>query len=176
MPLFVYIETKLLAHWSRKSPIKFIWTVAIVLFTYNVCIIGYFGWIHQRGALDVMKELPTKATSKTELLFLMPCHSTPLYSHLHAEIPARFLTCEPDFTGNPEYKDEADLFYDNPEKWLKENFPKNATASHVILFDVLVPHIQSFLNKNNYKLKSKLFHMYRPSGRVGEYVQVFTKE
>lgn len=31
----------------------------------------------------------------TSVLFLTPCHATPLYSHLHAPIPMRFLDCSP---------------------------------------------------------------------------------
>jgi phosphatidylinositol glycan class B len=29
------------------------------------------------------------------VLFLMPCHATPYYSSLHANIPMRFLDCSP---------------------------------------------------------------------------------
>ena len=38
---------------------------------------------------------PRGAAEIPSVLFLTPCHATPLYSHLHAPLPARFLDCSP---------------------------------------------------------------------------------
>ena len=51
--------------------------------------------------MDAIKYLAEKAQeapgadTALSLLFLTPCHATPLYSHLHAAVPARFLDCSP---------------------------------------------------------------------------------
>lgn len=59
--------------------------------------------------------------------FLMPCHSTPWRSHLiHNGIDAKALTCEPPIdvpiAERATYLDEADVFYLDPEGWIRENF------------------------------------------------------
>ncbi|KAI9728738.1 MAG: glycosylphosphatidylinositol anchor biosynthesis [Chrysothrix sp. TS-e1954] len=73
--------------------------------------------------------------------FLMPCHSTPWRSHLiYPEVEAWALTCEPPIGLSPrereQYKDEADIFYENPVSWMEthmgpiltESEPRAATA------------------------------------------------
>ncbi|XP_069695158.1 GPI mannosyltransferase 3-like isoform X1 [Periplaneta americana] len=175
MPMFVYIEVGWLSEWSRKTSKLLIWFVTIILAVGNFALLGYFGLVHQRGTVDVMSALAQQDPQHTSVLFLMPCHSTPLYSHLHAKIRVRFLTCEPDFTGNPLYLDEADIFYRNPEKWLLQNFPDNVSISHVVMYDILYPKIKNFLTQNNYTLNSSFFHTLHPNGRIGEHVQIYTR-
>jgi phosphatidylinositol glycan class B len=65
--------------------------------------------------------------NETFAAFLMPCHSTPWRSQLfHPGLKAWALSCEPPIhlaAGSEErkaYQDEADRFYDNPIKFLKE--------------------------------------------------------
>ncbi|PNF41152.1 hypothetical protein B7P43_G03864 [Cryptotermes secundus] len=157
---------------ASRSVLRIV-TVGIVIV--NVALLGYFGLVHQRGTLDLMKVLTDKNPRYTNVLLLMPCHSTPLYSHLHMRIQVRFLTCEPDFTGSPNYKDEADIFYADPEKWLLQNYSSNDTVSHIVIYDSLYPKINNFLNQYNYKLETSLFHTFHPDGRVGKYVEVYRR-
>lgn len=59
-----------------------IWLVASIIFFGNIIPAYYLSIVHQRGTLDVMKplrETALKNPKNTSLLFLMPCHSTPLY-------------------------------------------------------------------------------------------------
>jgi phosphatidylinositol glycan class B len=119
--------------------------------------------------------LANRNPGHTNVLFLMPCHSTPLYSHLHTKTQVRFLTCEPDFTGNLHYQDEADIFYTDPEKWLYHHYPSNVNVSHIVIYDSLYLKIKNFLNEHNYKLNSSLFHTFHPDGRVSKYVEVYTR-
>ncbi len=70
----------------------------VLLFVTNGLAAFYFGVIHQRGVIDVMQYLRREARQAGKVsgvTFLMPCHSTPLYSHFHNNLPLRFLTCEP---------------------------------------------------------------------------------
>lgn len=58
---------------------------ATVLLVSNLTAALYTGLVHQRGTLDVMTHLQTLCdTSRSEVsdvLFLMPCHSTPFYRY-----------------------------------------------------------------------------------------------
>lgn len=71
------------------------------------------------------------------------------FSHLHVNVSARFLTCEPNFDKTVNnYIDEADQFYNNPSIWLRKNYPANGTLpSHVICFDVLKPFISDLMSR-----------------------------
>jgi len=87
--------------------------------------------VHQRAPLDAPSSLrPLLAKHPAPaLLVLAPCHSTPLYSHLHLPVPARFLTCTPPLGGRQGYTDEADAFYQDPLGWLQRRWPGEETAN-----------------------------------------------
>ncbi|KAJ2413506.1 glycosylphosphatidylinositol anchor biosynthesis [Coemansia sp. IMI 209128] len=76
--------------WSTRS------IVAYLLVT-NVPASLYLNLVHQRGVIDAMAYLRAEAQSGhvEDIGFLMPCHSTPYYSHLHRPVPMWFLSCEP---------------------------------------------------------------------------------
>ncbi|KAJ2889673.1 glycosylphosphatidylinositol anchor biosynthesis, partial [Coemansia aciculifera] len=78
------IETKGRRLWSVRN------VVAYLIVT-NVPAMLYLNLVHQRGVVDVMAYLRTEALkgngSVEDIGFLMPCHSTPYYSHLHQPIP-----------------------------------------------------------------------------------------
>jgi phosphatidylinositol glycan class B len=175
LPMFVYVESSWLSCWSCKASRSVLGAVTLGTVIVNIALLGYFGLIHQRGTLDVMKMLGERNPRHTNVLVLMPCHSTPLYSHLHVRIQVRFLTCEPDFIGSPQYKDEADIFYADPAKWLLANYSRNNTVSHIVIYDSLFPKISNFLNQYNYILENSFFHTFHPDGRVGKYVEVYTR-
>lgn len=84
-------------------------------------------------------------------------------------VPARFLTCEPNFNNTKNYIDEADRFYESPNVWLRSQYPPNGTLpSHIVSFDVLIPRISDILSR--YKPLYRIFHTSFPSERVGKYV------
>lgn len=64
----------------------------------NVPTALYLSAVHQRGAVDVMHVLSKEARNTTSLtvLFLMPCHSTPFYSHVPHGFELIFLDCSPE--------------------------------------------------------------------------------
>ena len=56
----------------------------------------YLNLFHGRAQVEVMSVLRRgEVGNVTSLVALMPCHSTPWQSHLHRNIDAWFLTCEP---------------------------------------------------------------------------------
>ena len=139
--------------------------------------------VHQRGTIDVMPALANIArTYKDEfnqpakIFFMMPCHSTPFYSHIHYNVTMRFLTCEPNLKGVENYQDEADQFYVDPMKWIRSHLPvhpRSALPSHVVVFDILAPRISDFLSI--YNPKEVFFHSDYASGRVGKNVVIYER-
>ncbi|XP_044756159.1 GPI mannosyltransferase 3 [Coccinella septempunctata] len=160
LPLVLYITSRYLAVWSRKVKTLNLVAVAFILFIGNAVPAYYLGMVHQRGSLDIMphlREIAQKDPSNTSFLFLMPCHSTPMYSHLHINVTTRFLTCNPNFNGAEIKDDEVTEFYNSPNKWLRQHYPPNGTLpSHIITFNSLVPRISDILSR--YKTIVDVFH------------------
>lgn len=184
LPLCLYIISSFLSEWSRNQPKILIWFVASVILLANAIPAGYLGLVHQKGTLKVMEKVTDKAQNyksnqdpTPKIFFIMPCHSTPFYSHVHANISMRFLTCEPNFKNEPNYIDEADQFYEAPMKWIRANLPVhpvNALPTHVVVFDTLVPKIEDFLSI--YKPIEVFFHSdYLVSPRGGKNVILFER-
>ncbi|XP_033921768.1 GPI mannosyltransferase 3 isoform X2 [Melopsittacus undulatus] len=140
----------------------------------------YTGLIHQRGPLDVMSHIQQLCNnsyqSQAFVFFMMPCHSTPFYSHVHCPLKMRFLQCPPDLTGNESYIDEADVFYSDPLGWLnKEFYNDTLLPSHLIFFSVLEQEISSFLALRGYEKTATVFHTHIPQGRIGSHIYIYRK-
>ncbi|PNI74746.1 PIGB isoform 6 [Pan troglodytes] len=152
------------------------------LFLSNLFLALYTGLVHQRGTLDVMSHIqkvcynnPNK--SSASIFIMMPCHSTPYYSHVHCPLPMRFLQCPPDLTGKSHYLDEADVFYLNPLNWLHREFHDDASLpTHLITFSILEEEISAFLISSNYKRTAVFFHTHLPEGRIGSHVYVYERK
>ncbi|KAM9409446.1 GPI mannosyltransferase 3 isoform 1-T4 [Pholidichthys leucotaenia] len=155
---------------------------AAVLLAANLAPALYTGLIHQRGTLDVMTHLQPLCNSSSsstglqpDVLFLMPCHSTPFYSHIHCPLKMRFLECPPDL-GQEGYVDEADRFYKDPLLWLRTSFPyKSSLPTHLIMFSVLEKDIAVFLQGNNFVRTAEIFHTHFPEGRVGGSIFIYER-
>ncbi|XP_073320272.1 GPI mannosyltransferase 3 [Pagrus major] len=172
--IFSGISLANLKAWRRAA--------AFFLLVSNLTAALYTGLIHQRGTLDVMTRLQTlcevsniSSPPQTDVLFLMPCHSTPFYSHVHCPMKMRFLECPPDL-GEEGYVDEAARFYDNPLHWLRTSFPyKSSLPTHLVLFDVLEKEISVFLQANNFVRTAEMFHTHFPEGKVGGSIFIYER-
>lgn len=184
LPLCLYIISKFLSDWSRTKSTLTIWCVAIVILVANIIPAGYLGYVHQQGTLKVMDKLADVAHNykaqegrAPKIFFMMPCHSTPYYSHIHANISMRFLSCEPNFKNTDNYLDEADKFFEAPMKWIRANLPVHpvsALPTHVVVFDTLAPKISDFLSI--YKPLEIFFHSdHLVSTRGGKNVILFER-
>lgn len=179
LPMCLYICTSC----TFSLNVKFIKTarksfVGLLILT-NVLPGLYFSLIHQRGSLDLMNVLHKEiiSTDNSNILFLTPCHATPLYSYLHINVSTKILTCEPNFTNNTNYMDEADTFFANPMQWLDENYNSNkniTTPNYVISFDYIVPKIGRFLKQ--YQLLSQIFYAHFPQSNYGKYIYVYKRK
>ncbi|CRK99265.1 CLUMA_CG012689, isoform A [Clunio marinus] len=157
LPLCLFITANYLSKWSRTKSKFYIWIVATVIFVANVIPAGYLGFVHQQGPLKVVNRL-AKIAEKYELeqgkppyfFFMMPCHSTPYYSHIHVNVTMRFLTCEPPLQNdNKKYIDESEKFYEAPMKWIRTHLPVHpitALPTHIVLYDTLLPKVNDFLS------------------------------
>ncbi|XP_035774460.1 GPI mannosyltransferase 3-like [Anopheles albimanus] len=183
LPICLYITADYLARWSRKASSISIWFLALLIVTVNGLLAGYVGSVHQRGTVDVVAHLSSATkdyrdefNNPAKILFLMPCHSTPFYSHVHQNVTMRFLRCEPNLQEQENYVDEADQFYANPMGWIRKNLPVHplsALPTHLVAFDVLEPAIANFLSI--YQEKASFFHTDYPTERVGQYVKLYER-
>lgn len=181
LPICLHITSDALAKWSQKASHLFIWIVALSLLVLNVIPAVYLSWIHQRGTTDVMYSIERIAREyrdpdghNAKFLFLLPCHSTPFYSHVHQNVSMHFLTCNPNFNEVKNYKDEAEQFYANPALWLKSHipvYPKSAMPTHAILFDNLQLSINEFLK--GYRLIETFNHTEYTTDRIGSKVLLY---
>ncbi|XP_037689823.1 GPI mannosyltransferase 3 isoform X3 [Choloepus didactylus] len=150
------------------------------LFLSNIMLAFYTGLVHQRGTLDVMshiQELCYNGPSNSSVFVMMPCHSTPYYSHVHCPLPMRFLQCPPDLTGKSDYLDEAEIFYLNPLNWLYNEFQRDALLpTHLIIFSVLEKEISAFLISKNYERTAVIFHTHLPEGRTGNHIHIYERK
>ncbi|XP_051678315.1 GPI mannosyltransferase 3 isoform X1 [Oryctolagus cuniculus] len=152
------------------------------LFLSNILLALYTGLVHQRGTLDVMSYIQNIChnnanKSSASVFVMMPCHSTPYYSHVHCPLAMRFLQCPPDLSGKSHYLDEADIFYLNPLKWLHKEFNDDASLpTHLIIFSVLEEEISAFLISSNYERTAVFFHTHLPEGRTGSHIYVYERK
>ncbi|XP_014670540.1 PREDICTED: GPI mannosyltransferase 3-like [Priapulus caudatus] len=141
----------------------------------------YTSVVHQQGALAIMEHVASVAGGRqgappASVLFLMPCHSTPFYSHVHANATMRFLTCEPNLEGAADYEDEADRFYRAPLLWLgRHASPPRPLPTHVVMFDALAPRVEVWLGKYGFAECARVFHTHFPDGRVGSQIHMYCR-
>jgi phosphatidylinositol glycan class B len=99
-PLLVYAAKGLNEFQIRESMIssqkRYLRLILISTLTLNAALGGYLSIVHKRGVIDVVYWLRKEAaTNHINTLFLMPCHSTPLFSYVHFEANLTFITCNP---------------------------------------------------------------------------------
>ncbi|XP_047027731.1 GPI mannosyltransferase 3 [Helicoverpa zea] len=172
LPIFLYLAQDVIVPWSRKAQKWHLYLVAGLILVGNAAPAAYFGTVHQAGTLQVMPLLREAAHNRSSVTFLMPCHSTPLYSHLHLNITTRYLHCEPPINGSASNY-EAEAFFNNPQRWWRTEHASRQTPDLVVLFDRLRGRVESLLS--GYKLIHEIPHTQFPEGEVSENVLVFQK-
>lgn len=158
----------------------------------NAVIAFFFTRVHERGVIDVIDYLRSDP-SVHSFGFLCPCHSTPWQSHIHNATKASaswFISCEPplhleDSLSLDRYKDESDIFYDDPSAYLQTYLPAllrhtSAVApsseiaedhihprhflhewpTHVIIFEPLEETMDAFFKDSDFKKCGRFFNSY----------------
>jgi GPI mannosyltransferase 3 len=139
------------------------WAVALALLLVgaNVPMAIYFSQSHQRGVIDAMAWL-RDADQVESIHFLMPCHSTPLYSHLHKPVATRYLRCLPPLPDVVPHYDEADDFFSDPASFV-ERFYGNKLPSHIVIFEPVFHALRPFLAEHRYRPVAQFHHSYTPT-------------
>ncbi|CAG9571634.1 unnamed protein product [Danaus chrysippus] len=171
LPILLYLAQDVIVPWSRKAKKWQLYGVTLLMLVGNLLPSLYFGVIHQAGTLAVMPVLRESLTeNRSAVLFMMPCHSTPLYSHLHRNVSTRTLDCSPPPEGRT---CESDAFFMNPNRWWSVEYAHKQTPSHIVLYDVLRGRVDSLLQ--GYDLIQRINHTQFPQGEVGEKVLLYKK-
>eukprot|EP01080_Neovahlkampfia_damariscottae_P002847 gene2847-4690_t len=158
-----------------KSSFKYI--IFLFIFIPQILLGGYFSLIHQRGSLDVMNILRNKNNVKN-IYFLIPCHHTPGYSHLHKNISLKFLDCSPNNLEST-HLDESDSFHLNKIKFTNDLLKDNNVLppSHIVIYEDL-KFLKYLKNKWKYKLINRIFHSHlskRMDSRTSNYFLILEK-
>jgi len=138
----------------------------------NIVLALYLSLIHQTGPYAAMKYLSSNCRDSRGILILTPCHGTPLYSHLHWNIPTKFLQCPPDLGDNP--KDDNELFVKNPVDWLKSDV-NLSDFDHIVFFDKWEELIQSHLEKYGLKICETFWHTHIPDTNTSPNLLIYCR-
>ncbi|XP_060570497.1 GPI mannosyltransferase 3-like [Ruditapes philippinarum] len=147
----------------------------LILLVTNIPAAMYFSLIHQRGTILVMKYIHDASLERNvDVMFLMPCHSTPYYSYIHRNISMNFITCEPNLERKENYTDSGEIFFNDPVGWLKKEYGMTSRPwpSHLVYFSPLQKQLGLYLTQSGYKDCASFFHTHFPEGRVGTHVIV----
>lgn len=116
------------------TPTNVIFAILILL---NYPHLLYLGLMHQRGPIAINHFLTSVMNSETlqeieadkirqySIHYLLGCHSTPVYSHLHtpvSHVAARYLDCSPECRSNPDLVCESDAFLNDPSGFVKDAY------------------------------------------------------
>ncbi|XP_059061700.1 hemicentin-2-like [Achroia grisella] len=156
LPILLYLAQDVIAPWSRKAIKWQLYFAALTIFVANAVPAAYIGYLHQAGPLQVMPLLREAIPhNRTSIAFLTPCHSTPLYSHLHINVTTRYLNCDPPIDKVGETY-EAEAFFNNPLRWWRAEYAARATPTLLVMFDRLRGRLEAPLT--GYKLLHQIQH------------------
>jgi hypothetical protein len=72
-----------------------------------------------------------------------------------------FVTCEPNLKHANDYKDESDIFFDEPVSWLRKNPHLINDATYVVLYENLYNKIYDELDlQKKFKICEKFFNSF----------------
>ncbi|KAK7604082.1 hypothetical protein V9T40_004355 [Parthenolecanium corni] len=175
-PLMVFVASYPISQWTVSLKKIYTYMLSTSVLLVSLFVFYYLSYQHQVATVKVMQHLNSP---RNNLLFLMPCHLTPLYSHLHTNIPTRFLRCDPNLKNDANYVEESVEFYRNPSLWLEKEYSfgqrRRPLPSHIICFTSLVPIIKNFLNSNHYELWLQLYHGDFVPPKTGNHLLVFNR-
>jgi len=175
---------------------KIVHRVLLTKFLINLPVIIFACLIQQKGTVDVTSYLHKIGTTepyvgvKASVLiwFLNHCYSTPLYSHIHANVSVRLMKCTPNLDLQPGYKVEDKIFYENPIKWIDSELNKGTEyqPTHIVisetLYKKLMPNFDTLhfgvcFKTYNYHFFMKYFHPFmHETSHDSQYLFVLCKK
>ena len=169
-------------------------TLTAFIIICNILPVSYLLFGHKVGQTSVVANLAKDFMANrndqhyhTNVLFLLPCHSTPFYSHFHLDYPLDFLKCPPVLDSNwkdyAEGKDESDFFFDNPNKWIEKELLTSSESrklpSHIVIYDMQanLTLFKKFANENNFVKCFDVFNtLFSESKKVGKRIFVYCRK
>ena len=156
MPVFM-LWAGLGAHWlGRHLDRSSLFAILMSHSLLNAIVAFYIGFFHQRGTISVIQDLSQAVTPGDHVVFLTPCHSTPLHSHIHTEnVTLRFLDCSPGLS----YDHEEKQFYQDPLSWWEDyNSSRQESGNeYIVVFEESLPEIHGVLKRNGYSTGKRYF-------------------
>ena len=173
LPLLLFSAAKYLAKRFKSPPSS---RTTLLFFLANIPLTMYLSLLHQQGVVAAAVHL---GKQREGALVLMPCHSTPLYSHIHSEVAVRFLTCQPPLHGEKVEEEEAEAFYRAPRSWIDLQYPLNSSypliPGNVLLFDNLEDKVGGALRARGLLPCLSWHHTHFPEGRIGGRVLLYCR-
>lgn len=167
-PIFMVLTAQAGRLVLRKRYIKAAACAVIIL---HLIIAIFFTRINELGEVGIMNTFKNDPRVSS-IGFLTPCHSFPWHTTLHREdliSSLWMLTCEPPLhlaSGSVEnvknYRDELDMFFDNPEQFMKKNLgtPQRPWPSHLVIFEPVESVVAEFLQNTSYRECARVFNSY----------------
>jgi phosphatidylinositol glycan class B len=154
------------------------WLGAAIVLACNVGAAFFFARVHQVGTIDVMERISERAAlrgedgHRYEVELLMPCHSTPLFSHAHSADPLRrallrTLDCSPDLALRSRNATESASFESNPLAFVARRYATVPLPDAIVVFDTHADALKAWLRGSGFELRDTLFH-----AMLGEHRQV----
>ncbi|XP_044590052.1 GPI mannosyltransferase 3-like [Cotesia glomerata] len=172
LPLLVFLSAKF--EWCDEVCSELISRI-IILVTIIINIGIFYSFANDRsGSTEIMsylREEIASSPSNVDVMFLTPCYSTPLYSHVHEDIPMELLNCEPNLKNQDNYLNEADIFFNDPMAWLEKRYTNSTLPFFVVMYDNLAPRIKGFVD--NYHLVVSVFDSFYPSTNRGNNLNLY---
>ena len=177
----------------RELHRKAIATSVLVL---NILPLIYLLFWHKVGPTNVVSNLAKEFNAlgndsyyKKDILFLLPCHSAPFYSHFHLDYQLDFLKCPPVIISDAEQYsnglDESDFFFQFPEKWLENNFQGESRKdgrklpSHLVIFDTQanLDVFKKFASTNGFEKCMDIYNtLFSENKRHGTRIHVYCRK
>lgn len=140
-----------------------------VLFVLNAAPALYLSRWHQRGPMEVMDVLAERISKehsghRVSVDFLMGCHATPFYTHLHLDpLPKlRFLDCTPpsEVPVDDANITESRWFELDPEAFVSRRYHCDTAACPdvIVIFSAQAARAQSALKRLRYRQVASVFH------------------
>eukprot|EP00127_Corallochytrium_limacisporum_P002498 Clim_evm55s128 gene=Clim_evmTU55s128 len=180
---------------------RYLTYILCLLISTNLAMGSYLSFVHQRGTLDAVHYLQGLHESQPRrvksVLYAMPCHSAPAYSHLGptCAIDQRHLDCSPprqgtdawralvthgEGSGPGQFEDEADCFLREPAAWWTREYGTSGSGkpppTHIVCFDGVRDRLEQVIRDSGYELVQSFLHTHFPEPRRGGQVLVYERK
>eukprot|EP00540_Astrosyne_radiata_P020561 CAMPEP_0116836228 /NCGR_PEP_ID=MMETSP0418-20121206/7979_1 /TAXON_ID=1158023 /ORGANISM="Astrosyne radiata, Strain 13vi08-1A" /LENGTH=328 /DNA_ID=CAMNT_0004465973 /DNA_START=189 /DNA_END=1175 /DNA_ORIENTATION=+ len=163
LPIFCLLASHEIS--NHKVPKRLRWFLVVVFCVANGLVFVFLGMIHQRAPLDANRDIRRQVSSLANaeavvrVHYLMGCHATPAYSHLHVppvRVEAWHLDCSPDCRVSQTCESHA--FLDNPREFVETHYHPRGMPDFVAVFAAEAHLIRSQLEERGLEEVGRYTH------------------